>query len=106
MLSCQSDVFFSGQNIITFVFVILNAQFLLLESWKHSSFLMHNGFWGPYRQGMMEDTFFVIRRGKADIMIDGAVVGSVGQGVPLGELALMYGARCGTPSVTDSKCHS
>ena len=61
VLSCKSDVFFSGQNVIT--------------------------------QGMLEDTFFVIRRGKADVLVDDVVVGSIGAGVPLGELALMYGAR-------------
>jgi Ca2+-binding EF-hand superfamily protein len=61
VLSCGSDLFFSGQNIIT--------------------------------QGMLEDTFFVVRRGKAEVLVDDNVVGTVQAGEPLGELALMYGTR-------------
>ena len=66
MTSCHSEVFYSGQNILT--------------------------------QGMYEDTFVIMRRGKADVLIndeDGQPerVKSVYAGEPLGEMALMYGTR-------------
>ena len=44
-------------------------------------------------QDKYEDTFFVIRRGRAEILVDDEVVGSAGAMDPLGELALMYGTR-------------
>lgn len=44
-------------------------------------------------QGMEEDCFFVIRRGKADLIIDGEKLKSFVAGDPLGEICLMYSSR-------------
>ena len=44
-------------------------------------------------QGMEQDSFFVIRRGKADLIIDGAKHKSFVAGDPIGEIALMYQSR-------------
>ena len=44
-------------------------------------------------QGMYEEEFFIIRRGAAQVLVDGEVRESVRAGEPLGELALMYGTK-------------
>ena len=44
-------------------------------------------------QGMEEDSFYVIRRGKADFIVDDASLKSFVAGEPLGEIALMYSSR-------------
>lgn len=43
-------------------------------------------------QGLLEDRFFVVRRGKADIIVDGETVGVLRAGECFGEMALFYGA--------------
>lgn len=60
--SIESEVFFSGQNIIT--------------------------------QGMAESTFFVIRRGAANVVLDDeTVIDSVRAGSGVGELAMLFGFK-------------
>ena len=44
-------------------------------------------------QGRAEDTFFVIRRGMCEMLVDGESVGSLYAGDTVGEMALMYGTR-------------
>ena len=44
-------------------------------------------------QGRAEDTFFVLRRGVCEVLVDGESVGKLHAGDPMGEIALMYGTR-------------
>ena len=44
-------------------------------------------------QDELDDTFFVIRRGRAEVIVDGVVVDTVGMGAGLGEMSLLFGTR-------------
>lgn len=44
-------------------------------------------------QGLLEDRFFVVRRGKADIIVDGIKVGVLRAGESFGEMGLFYGGK-------------